>query len=109
MAGPAAALHQAMAIENGVDRAFGRNFDVAIEPAHQELTDLARTPVGLVTLQPDNQALELLRKLVGVAHRPAGPIAQSRQPLLPIAIVNLVTSLAGYAEFSAHIRHRLPV
>ncbi len=44
VARPAAALNEAMTIENRVDGAFGRNPCVAIEPPHQELTNLARAP-----------------------------------------------------------------
>jgi len=82
----AAALDQAMAIENRMDRALGRNPDIAIEPPDQELPDLAGTPVRLLGLQPDNQPLDLLRQLVGVAHRPARSVAEGGQPMLFIAV-----------------------
>jgi hypothetical protein len=45
--------------------------DIAAEPPDQELANLARAPVRLLGLQPDNQALNLLWQLVGVAHRTA--------------------------------------
>ncbi len=76
VARPAAALDQAVAVENRMDGAFGRNPDVAVEPPDQELADLARTPVRLLGLEPDDQALDLLRQLVGIAHRPPRAIAQ---------------------------------
>ena len=41
---PAAALDQAMTVENGMDGAFRRNSDVPIEPPDQELADLASPP-----------------------------------------------------------------
>jgi hypothetical protein len=44
----AAALDQAMAIEDGMDGAFGRNPNVAVEPSQEKLADLARTPVRLL-------------------------------------------------------------
>ena len=109
VARPAAALDQAMAIEHRMDGAFGRNPDIAVEPSYQQLPDLARAPVRLLGLEPDNQALELLRQLVGIAHRPPRAVAQRRQPVLPVAIENLVAGLAGYAEFPADVRHGLPV
>src|SRR5512133_1921489 len=62
-----------------------------------------------IGLQPDNQAFDRLRQLVGVAHRPSRAIAQGRQPVLLVAIENLVAGLAGYAEFPADVRHSLPV
>src|SRR5450631_591712 len=42
-----------------MDGAFGRNPDIAIEPPHQELADLARAPVRLLGLEADDQALQL--------------------------------------------------
>src|SRR5580692_4929947 len=51
MARPAAALDHAVAIEDRMDRAFGRNPDVAVEPPHQKFPDLARAPVRLLSLE----------------------------------------------------------
>ena len=47
VARPAHALDQAMAIEHGMDGAFGGNPDIAGEPADQQLADLARAPMRL--------------------------------------------------------------
>jgi hypothetical protein len=58
-------------VEHGVDRALGRNADIAVQSADQDLADLAGTPMGLVALGRDDQALDLPRQLVGVANRPA--------------------------------------
>src|ERR1700716_2303585 len=71
VARPAATLDQAVAIENRMDGALGRYSDIAAEPPDQELANLTRAPVRLLGLQLDNQALNLLRQLVGVAHRTA--------------------------------------
>src|SRR5947209_15623722 len=71
MARPAAALDQAVTIEDRMDRAFGGNPDIAVEPTDQQLADLTCAPVRFVGLQPDNQTFDLLRQLVGVAHRSA--------------------------------------
>ncbi len=109
VARPAAALDQAMAVEDRMDGAFGRNPDIAVEPSDQQLPDLARAPVRLLAFEPDDQALDLLRQLIGIAHRPAGPIAQSCQPVLLVTIENLVAGLAGDAELPAHLGHGLPV
>jgi hypothetical protein len=81
----------------------------AIEPAHQRLADLAGAPVRLLVLQPDNQGLELLRELVGVAYWPPGAVAQRFQPVLLVAVENLVAGLAGYAELPADLGHGFPV
>ena len=59
MARPAAALDQAVAIENRMDGALGGNPDVAVEPPDQEFADLARAPVRLLGLEADDQALDL--------------------------------------------------
>jgi hypothetical protein len=47
-----------------LDGAFGRYLDIAVEPPDQQFPDLARAPVRLLGLEPDNQALDLLRKLL---------------------------------------------
>jgi len=109
MARPAAALDQAVAIENRMDRAFGRNPDIAVKTPEEELADLACAPVRLLSLQPDNQSLDRLRQLVGVAHRPARPIAQGHQPVLLVTVENLVAGLTRYAEIPADVRHRLAI
>src|SRR5580700_8896906 len=109
VARPAAALDQAVAVEHRVDGAFGGNLDVAIEPAHQQLADLAGAPVRLLALQSDDQGLDLLRELVGVTDRPPGTVAQGFKPVLPVAVENLVAGLARYAELPADLSHGLPI
>src|SRR5712671_4374197 len=92
-----------------MDRAFGRNPDIAVKTPEEELADLACAPVRLLSLQPDNQSLDRLRQLVGVAHRPARPIAQGHQPVLLVTVENLVAGLTRYAEIPADVRHRLAI
>ena len=70
MARPAATLDQVVARQNRMDGALGRNPDVAGKPSDQELTDLAGAPMRLATFAFDDQALDRLRQLVGIAHRP---------------------------------------
>jgi hypothetical protein len=109
MARPAAALDQAVPVENRVDGAFGRDPDIAIEPPDEEFADLAGSPMGLFGLQADNQAFELLRQLVGVAHRPPRTVAQGLEPVLPISVEDLVAGFARDAEDPADLRHRLTI
>src|SRR5713226_712876 len=71
VARPAYAFDQAVAIKNGMDGALGGNPNIAGKPPDQELADLARAPMRLVALERDDEALDLLRQLVGVAHRSA--------------------------------------
>src|SRR6267142_6896646 len=92
-----------------MDRAFGRNPDIAVKTPEEELADLACAPVRLLSLQPDNQSLDRLRQLVGVAHRPARPIAQRLQPVLLVTIENLVAGLTGYAEIPADVGHSFAI
>jgi hypothetical protein len=100
-------LDQAVTIENRMDRALGRHPDVAIEAPDQEFPDLAGAPVRLLGFEPDNQPLELLRQLVGIAHRPSRSVGQGRQPMLLVPIEYLVAGLPRYPEIPAYVRHRL--
>ena len=50
VARPAATLDQAVAIENRMDGALGRNPDIAVEPPDQKLANLARAPVRLLAM-----------------------------------------------------------
>ena len=109
VARPATAFDQTVAIEHRMDGALGRNPDIAVEPPDQEFADLARAPMRLLALEADDQALDLLRQLIGIAHRPARPVVQGRKPMLLVAIENLVAGLAGHAEIPADVRHGLPV
>jgi hypothetical protein len=51
VARPAAALDQAVTIENRMDGAFGRNSDVPIEPPDQQFADLASPQCGFSALR----------------------------------------------------------
>src|SRR5260221_12967557 len=69
---------------------------------------LARA-LRLVALKTYDQPLDLLRQLIGVAHRPARSIAQGREPVLLVAIEYFVAGLARYAEIPANVRHSLAI
>src|SRR5690348_12025138 len=98
-----------MPVEHGVDRALGRNADVAVQSADQELADLAGTPMGLVALGRDDQALDLPRQLVGVANRPARAIGQGLETVSLVALEDLVAGLARNAERATDLTHRFAV
>ena len=68
-----------------MDRALGRNADVAVQSADQELADLTGTPMGLVALGRDDQALDLPGQLVGVANRPARTVGQGLETVFLVA------------------------
>ena len=97
----AAALDQPVAVENGMDGALGGDPDIAVEPPHQEFSDLAGAPVRLLALEPDDQALDLRRQLVGVAHRPPRAVAQCLQAVFLVAVEDLVAGLARDPELPA--------
>src|SRR5512141_3003858 len=92
-----------------MDGALGRDAQVLIQAPHQELANLARTPMGPLSLEADDQRFDLRRQLVGIAHRPTGAIAQRLEAALLVAIEDLVTGLAGDSELPARVRHRVAV
>jgi hypothetical protein len=87
----------------------GRQAHVAGKLANEQFADFARAPMRLVALEIDDQPLHLVRQLVGIAHRPARAIGERLEPLIPIAIEDLVAGLAGNAEIAAHLAHALAV
>ena len=91
----ALAPDEAMAIEDGMDGALGGQTHMAVETADEELPDLAGAPVRLVALEGDDQAFDLGRELVGVAHRPAGAVGKGLQAVRLVAVEDLVSGLAG--------------
>src|SRR6266404_1955416 len=96
-------------VEHGMDCALGRNADVAVQSADQELADLAGPPMGLVALGRDDQALDLPRQLVGVANRPARAIGQGLETVFLVALEDLVAGLARNAEPATDLAHRFAV
>ena len=57
----------------------------------------------LIAFERDDQALDLRRQLVGVAQRPARAVAQRLEPVLLVAIEDLVAGLARDAELAADL------
>src|ERR1700751_1305205 len=96
---------QAVPVEHGVDRALGRNADVAVQSADQTLADLTGTPMGLLALGRDDQGFDLLRQLVGVANRPTRTIGQGLQTGFLVALEDLVPGLARNAERATALSH----
>src|SRR5438034_8900644 len=92
-----------------MDGALGRDPDIAVQAANQELANLARTPMWLLALKSDDQALDLGGQLVGVAHRTARAIRQRFDPAILVPLEDLVASLSRYAELAADIGHRFAV
>lgn len=99
------ALHKAMAIEHGMDRALCGDAHIAGEALDEQLSDLAGAPVGALTLGADDETLELGRQLVGIAPGPPRAIAERFEAVLLVAIEDLVAGLAGDAELAGKIGH----
>jgi hypothetical protein len=102
-------LDQTVAVQHGVDGALGRHANVLIEPTHQELADLARTPMRLLPLAGEDQRLDLWGKLVGVSNRAAASVVQGLEAAFLVPPENLVARLAGDAELATDIGHRFAV
>src|SRR5579872_4237419 len=98
-----------MAIEHGVDGGAGRDLDRVRQSSHQALADLACSPVGFLAPGCDDCRLDLLRQLVGVSEGAPGPITETFQPTLLIALKDLVAGFPGNAEFPAQRSHALAV
>src|SRR3954453_16851189 len=92
-----------------MDGTFGGNPNVAGQPADEKIADFAGAPMRLVALGVDDEALDLLRELVGIAHRSPRSIGEGFEPMLLVAVEDLVASFTRDAELAADVRHRLPV
>jgi hypothetical protein len=87
-------LDQTMAVEHGMHRAFGRNADIAVELADQQLAYLPGAPVRLVLLGSHDHALDRVGQLVGISHRPTSPIGERLKAFILVAVEDLVAGLA---------------
>jgi hypothetical protein len=100
------ALDQTVAIEHGMDRAFGRDRN-ARESAEQALANLSSTPAGVLALHVQDEIFHLEWKLVGVAIGAAAAVGQPVNATFLITIKDLVAGLTGNPKLSAEFRHRL--
>src|SRR5260370_15421074 len=96
-------------MENGMEGAVGRDPDIAVQSANQELANLASSPMRVLALEGDDQALDLGWQLVGVAHGAARAIRQRFDPAILVALEDLVAGLAGDPELPADLRHRFAI
>src|SRR6266540_4077220 len=104
----AAVVDQAMAIEHRVHGADRRNRDVAMEPP-ELLADLGCTPARSLTLELNDQLLDLERKLVSLPIRSSTAIGQSFKPAILVALEDLVAGLARNIKLAAQRRHFLAI
>src|SRR5262249_26172153 len=92
-----------------MNSAAGGYFDSMRKTSQQTLTDLASAPVWFLASGRHDRGLYLLGQLVGIAERPACPIAEAFQAAFLIAFEDLVASLPGNAELAAQGSHAFPV
>src|SRR5947209_5699628 len=86
---PACAFDQAVTVEHGMDGTFGGDPDVAGQPADEKIADFAGAPMRFVALGVDDEALDPLRELVGIAHRSTRSIGEGFEAMLLVAVENL--------------------
>ena|SRR5215475_11201017 len=62
--------------------AFAANANIAGQAPDQEFTDLVRTPMGLLPLEGEDQAVDRRGRWFGVAQRSARPIGERLKPVI---------------------------
>jgi hypothetical protein len=87
-----AALHQAVTVDHGVDRADRRQGDVDLE-ALQLLADLGSAPARMVLL----------------AFAAPTAVSQAGEAAVLVVVPDLLAGLAGELELPAQDRHLLPI
>ena len=63
----------------------------------------------LVTLEADDEVLELRRELVGVAYGPAGSVGEGGAAFVVVAVKYFIAGFAEDAEFAADVGHRFSI
>ena len=91
-----------MAIEHGMDGAFGGKWDVG-EAAQQSLADFPSAPTGMLTLHIQDVVLHLKGQLIGIAIGTSASVGEPVNAAFLIAIEDLVAGLARDPELSAQI------
>jgi hypothetical protein len=101
-----AALHQAVAIQDAVDRA-DRGRRQHGELFLELLLNLRRTPGAVLLLEPQDRLLDLEGRLVGMPIGAAIAILEPFDARFSIAVVDLVARLAADAELTTGDAHLL--
>src|SRR4030095_4421955 len=99
-------VHQAVAIEDGVDGANGRQVR-ARELLPQLLADLRRAPTWILPLQEHDRCLDPRRRPTRLSVRAVASIAEGLDAAIFVAVKDLVAGLAGNPELGAQRRHLL--
>ncbi len=101
-----APLHQAVAVEHGVDGAHRRCRDHRVL-ADQLVAQLRCAPGGVLLLDPQDRAFDLVGQLVGLAVRRPAAVIEPVQATCLVAVEDLVACHPGDAEFTTERRHLL--
>jgi hypothetical protein len=88
-----AALHQTTTIHHRMDGAFGRDLDPGESP-RQALSDLARTPAGMLALDVEDVVLDLKGELMGIPIRTSAPVGQLATTAKRLATVSMRGTLS---------------
>src|SRR5262249_16907910 len=82
---------------------------VTMQPPDEEFADFACAPMRLLALERQDQAFDLRGQLVSVADRPPATIGEGLEPVLFVAIEDLVTGFSRDAELATDVGHRFAV
>src|SRR5688500_6301714 len=97
-------MHQAVAIEHGVDRA-DRGQVRAGELLPEFLSDLGRAPARILSLQTDDRRLNRCWEAIRLSVCAVAPIAKGLDATVFVAVEDLVAGLARNPELGAQRRH----
>jgi len=104
--GAVVTLHEAIAIEHGVNRAHRRRLDHR-ELADQLVANLGSTPRGVFLLDPKDRAFDLVGQPVGMPIGPTGAAVEPIETAGLVALVDLVASDPRDPELAAQRCHLL--
>src|SRR5918994_260199 len=99
-------VHQAVAIQHGVDRANGRQVRAG-ELLPELFADLGRAPAGILPLQAHDRGLKGRRQPIRLPVRSMAPVAKGLNAAVLVTVEDLVAGLAGNPELGAQRRHLL--
>ena len=109
MTGSAKDLDQLMSMQNGVDRTFGGNTDVTVEPPNQNFTNFASAPMRLLALHRQDQALDLVWQLVRITDRPTAAIPSAPQTRVLYSDRRSCNRSFSRCRTRDNVRHRFAV
>jgi len=101
-----ATFHEAVAVQHGVNRAHCRRLDHR-ERADQLVANLGSAPGGVLLLDPQDRAFDLVGQFVGMAIGPTRSVVEAIKATGLVALIDLVAGDAGDPELAAQRCHLL--